>query len=304
MTAARAALLSLLAVPASDLLSQDLTLQTVLERAATYVASYRRQLSGIVAEEQYTQEERFSTTSLSVAGRRTNAMRRELKSDFLLVPAPGADGLVEFRDVFEVDGKPVRDREDRLTKLFLQRSPGATEQIRTIVVESARYNIGSVYRETNTPTLPLLFLDRRYQARFKFKRAGDTTPQLARGSLKSPRFTPTAGLWVVEYEETAKGTVIQRAQGGGDIPARGRFWIEPETGRVVLSELIVRDPVISGTIDVAYADEPSLGMLIPVEMRERYTDNRVTTVTTGTATYSRIRRFGVQVNEDIAPPRH
>jgi hypothetical protein len=304
VTAARAVLLSLLLVPASDALAQEASLTSVLERAAVYVADYRRQLSGIVAEEQYTQDEQFSTASLNVPGRRATAVHRELKSDFLLVPAPGADGLVEFRDVFEVDGRPVRDREDRISKLFLQRSLAADSQIRAIVVESARYNIGSVYRNTNTPTLPLLFLDRRYQARFKFKRAGDTTPQLARGSLKSPRFTPPAGLWVVEYEETAKGTVIQRAQGGGDIPARGRFWIEPETGRVVLSELIVSDPVISGTIDVAYGDEPSLSMLIPVEMRERYTDNRVRTVTTGTATYSRIRRFDVQVKEDIAPVRN
>ena len=213
------------------------------------------------------------------------------------------DGLVEFRDVFEVDGKPVRDRENRLARLFLQRSPAADDQIRTIVVESARYNIGSVYRDMNTPTLPLLFLAERYQSRFRFKRSNDTVPQLARGSTKSPRFTALPALWVIEYEETAKDTLIQRALIGGDMPARGRFWIEPDTGRVVISEVIVRDPLMRATIDVAYQNDPAVGIFIPIEMRERYENNRARTVTTGTATYSRIRRFDVQVKEDIAPVR-
>jgi hypothetical protein len=302
--AARVVILSLLLVPAADALAQEVSLASVLERSAAYVANYRRQLSGIVAEEQYTQDERLAATaSLGLSGTRPSATHRELKSDFLLVPAPGADGLVEFRDVFEVDGKPVRDRENRLARLFLQRSPTADDQIRTIVVESARYNIGGVYREMNTPTLPLLFLDARYQPRFTFKRSNDTAPQLSRGSMKSPRFAPLPGLWIVEYEETARNTLIQRVQIGGDMPARGRFWIEPDTGRVVISEVIVSDPVMRATIDVAYQNDPAVGMFIPVEMRERYENNRARTVTTGTATYSRIRRFDVQVKEDIAPVR-
>lgn len=305
MTAARAVFLSLLSLPAADAAAQEVSLESVLQRSAVYVVDYRRQLSGLVAEEHYTQDERLAATgSLALSGGRTSATHRELKSDFLLVPTPGADGLIEFRDVFEVDGRPVRDRENRLARLFLQRSPTADDQIRTIVVESARYNIGSVYREMNTPTLPLLFLDVRYQSRFKFKRSKDSAPQLARGSMKSSRFAPLPGLWVVEYEETASNTFIQRVQIGGDMPARGRFWIEPDTGRVVISEIIVSDPVMRATIDVAYQDDPAIAMLIPIEMRERYENNRARTVTTGTATYGRIRHFDVQVKEDIAPIRH
>ena len=302
MTTGRAIALCLLSVSASDAFAQDLTLPVVLEHAAAYIAGYRKELSGIVAEEQYTQEERFS--AMNAGTPRANALYRMLKSDFLLVPAEGADGLVEFRDVFEVDGKPVRDRQERLTRLFLERSPSATSQMRSIVEESARYNIGAVYRNMNTPTLPLLFLDARYQSRFRFKRGGDGAPQLGRGSSRSSRFTPPPGLWVIEFEETAKNTIIQRVQVGGDMPARGRFWLEPGSGRVVISELIVSDPLIICTIDVAYEDDRTLGVFIPIEMRERYVNNRSKTTTTGTATYSRIRRFGVQVKEDIAPVRH
>ena len=80
-----------------------------------------------------------------------------LKSDFLLVRPPGAERFVEFRDVFEVDGRPVRDRQDRLTRLFLDTSAN-TDRIRAIIEDSARYNIGNIPRNVNTPMLPLVFL--------------------------------------------------------------------------------------------------------------------------------------------------
>ena len=172
------------------------------------------------------------------------------------MPAPGADGLVEFRDVFEVDGKPVRDREDRLARLFLQRSPTADDQIRTIVVERrALQHRRRVPRYEHPDALPLLFLDRAISAALQvqtFERHRAAARHA--GSMKSPRFTPLPGLWVVEHEETARNTLIQRGQIGGDMPARGRFWIEPDTGRVVISEVIVSDPLMRATIDVALSE--------------------------------------------------
>ena len=65
MTAARAVFLSLLSFPATDALAQEVSLASVLERSAAYVSDYRRQLSGIVAEEQYTQDERLTAAASS-----------------------------------------------------------------------------------------------------------------------------------------------------------------------------------------------------------------------------------------------
>ena len=36
---------------------------------------------------------------------------------------------------------------------------------------------------------------------------------------------------------------------GKDVPSRGRFRIEPETGRVVMTELITEDRQVRGTVD-------------------------------------------------------
>jgi hypothetical protein len=56
------------------------------------------------------------------------------------------------------------------------------------------------------------------------------------------------------------------------------------------------------TIDVRYGGDTIGGVAVPAEMRERYTNNRDRIVTTGTAVYGRVRRFGVATNEDIPPP--
>ena len=77
-----------------------------------------------------------------------------------------------FRDVFEVDGKPVRDREDRLQKLFLAPSPDAYAQLVRIKEESARYNIGSVDRNINLPLFALQFLRAEHRTRSRFKISG------------------------------------------------------------------------------------------------------------------------------------
>ena len=193
----------------------------------------------------------------------------------------------EFRDVFEVDGRPVRDREERLTKLFLDQSASAAKQVRGIVMDSARYNIGSVERTLNTPTLALLILHPIYQPRFRFARVAAGSPMLPLSKENLP--DPTE-VWVVEFEEMWPNTVI-RGHNRRDLPAEGRFWIEPATGRVWLSELVIDDPQVRATVDVGYRQDPVIGHLVPAEMRERYRNRRDGSRVDGTATYSRLRRF-------------
>ena len=82
---------------------------------------YASHLSGLVMEESYVQD----VEQINRFGYRTNTRggvsHRMLKSDLLLVRPQGSDAWMQFRDVFEVDGKAVRDRNDRLEKLFLSR---------------------------------------------------------------------------------------------------------------------------------------------------------------------------------------
>jgi hypothetical protein len=287
--------------------AQAETLDSVLARAGAYVIEFQRQLSGIVAQEHYVQDVRIAMT-----GARSRFMapaqlsHRELTSDFLLVKPIGGDRYVEFRDVFDVDGRAVRDRDDRLTKLFLEPNRSAADQIQKIIAESTRYNIGNLQRTINVPVLPLLILDLANQPRFRFKQIADGTPLMARESDKDTdaaapsRFRVPTGAWVVQYEEVQKLTMI-RTTNGRDMPARGRFWIEPAAGRVLMSELVAEDFSLRGTVGVSYEPGPIAGLLVPVEMRERYDLRRDGSRIEGTATYSKFRQFQVKVDEKIAP---
>lgn len=282
--------------------AQD-SVETVLGRAGVYATQFRRQLSNLVAEETYVQDMRVPIGVVSTAGTHGEPVRhRELKSDLLMIRP--AERYVEFRDVFEVDGNPVRDRQNRLASLFLSDKANNAEQVEKIAQESARFNIGNVFRNFNTPTLALLFLEPETRDRFRFRRVdAKKPPSLAKdwklagpdGAVEPDR------MWVLEYREVRPKTVIGR-YGGGDMPATGRFWIDAPTGRVLASELIVGDPMTQCTIDVRYGGETIRGLAVPAEMRERYVNNRDRIATTGTATYGRVRVFGVATDEDIPPP--
>jgi len=274
--------------------AQEPTLDTVLDRAGQYVVEFQRSLSGVVSEEQYVQDVRYPLGN----NRLSNAMgatHRELKSDLLLVKPGGVDRWLQFRDVFEVDGRQVRDRNERLMDLFVKPSSSSATQIERILTESSRYNIGNLQRTVNAPVLALVILDPANQSRFRFKRSTHADPLLGRGAARPPD-----SVWIVEYQEVEKETLI-RTTNGRDLPARGRFWIEPATGQVAASEMIAEDPIIKGTIDVEYQLEPAVGLLVPVEMRERYEIRRDASRVDGVATYGRFRQFQVKVDEKLAP---
>jgi hypothetical protein len=254
---------------------QEPSLNDVLKRAGAYVAEFQKQLSGIVAEETYEQHVRKQSDG-------ANVTRRRLKSDLLLVRPVGSDRYVEFRDVFEVDGRAIRDRQDRLTRLFLDPPPGAQSQLQRVINESARFNIGRVFRTLNTPVLPLAFLHDDNRWRFRFSLARDAA---------------TSAL-ILEFEERERPTLV-RTPGGGDLPSRGRFWIDPASGAVSQSEFIVQDIQIKATIAVTYQANPDLGFLVPLQMQEEYAAYR--DLIEGRATYGRFRKFQVNVDETIKP---
>jgi hypothetical protein len=292
--------------------AQEPSLATVLQRAGAYVAEFERQLSGIVAEEHYVQDvHQFAkrrgcpgnatyASVLNCQGQLVMPMRSELRSDLLLVRPAGASRWAEFRDVFEADGRPIRDRGDRLTRLFLGETPSAPAQLGRILDESARFNIGDIERNINTPLFALQILEPANQRRFRFKRAGNRMPgTFSRENTPTGAFRVATEIWIVEYEERERGTLIKTA-GLKDLPTRGRFWIDPESGRVMMSELVAADRTVKGTIDVSYQSEPLLGLLVPIEMREHHRNNKGSEID-GAATYGRFRQFQVNVDETFMP---
>jgi hypothetical protein len=259
---------------------------SLLSRAGAYVESFQRNFGSVVAEERYEQALRrvigANTTSVQRGG--GGPMETVLVSDFLLVQVPG-EGWLPFRDVFERDGKQVRDRQERLAALFLKGSSrSAIEQARAIMDEGARYNIGNVARNINMPTLALPFLTAQHRARFSFK-AG-----------KREANDPGA---VIEFKETGRPTFISTT-GGRDLPVNGRFWVDERDGTVLRTELLAVDTSVEAHIVVTYEADASTGLMVPVRMEERYRRSRDPMEVRGVATYSRFRRFQVSTSEELA----
>ena len=255
----------------------------LIQRVSAYVDSFQKQFGSMVSEERYQQSIRPGPMAI-VRGRAISEPREEtvLLSDFLLVQPPGEDWMA-FRDVFERDGKKVRDREERLAKLFLGGSRSAVEQARSIMEESARYNIGNVSRNFNVPTLVLTLLTPAHRSRLRFEQ----------GKKED------AGT-VVEFKETSQPTYI-RTTGGRDLPVFGRLWVDPADGTIRKTELHAVDATVEGHITVTFAHDDAAGMVVPVKMEERYRRGRDTTEVRGVATYSKFRRFQVSTSETLNP---
>ena len=281
----------------------EVPLDALLDRAGWYLDSFIAEFENVVAEEHYTQDASTNLPSFSpVAGGRgavaqmaasdlVRARHRALRSDFLLVKSPETDALVPFRDVIEVDGVQVRDREARLAKLFLNATPTSVDdtmaRAERIREEGARYNLGSMRSTLGNPVLGLGVLQRAYQQRFRF-------------TLAKPDRETGPNVSVVTYKEVASPAMI-RGEAGLDLPAYGRVWIDTVSGRVLKTQLQVQQAAISAVVTTTFEYDSRSGIAVPREMREQYTlanGNRVHMV----ATYGHFRRFDVSADEDIHTP--
>jgi len=255
----------------------------LVDKASAYVETFQQNFGSVVAEERYAQNLRRGPGATTSARGVSGPVETVLVSDFLLVEVKG-EGWLPFRDVYERDGKPVRDREERLTAIFLKGDRNALDQARAVMSEGARYNIGNITRTVNLPTLPLLFLTRRHRDRFDFK--------LGKQDKSDPGVE-------IEFRERTRPTFISGLE-GRDLPVEGRFWVNEADGTVVRTELDAVDTSVEAHISVTYAADDGLGMFVPSRMEERYRRPRDPMEIRGVATYSRFRRFQVNTSEELA----
>jgi len=259
------------------------TVEQVVERAQRYVAAYGTELAPTIGVERYTQRVANSVAGAMAVASGERPWTRETVAEFALVPVN--DAWLGYRDVFEVDGKSVADRHDRLSQLFMGAPATAIEQGRKIADESARYNAGAVQRNFNVPTMALMFLHPSHAGRCRFERAGSDTIN----------GTP---VWKIRYRETREPTMIRTSE-GANVRASGIFWIDPVLGRVWKSSLEVKgvaeldggssampesfgakapdhDGASERRVDTysrvttLYALDARLGLLVPSEMTEEH----------------------------------
>jgi len=247
--------------------AQSPSVKELIPKATAYVHQFVDRFTNVVAEERYEQE-------ITVPRR-----KRVLMSDFLLVKAPGDELWTSFRDVAEVDGKPVRDREDRLTKLFLQPSSNTLRRAAEIREAGARYNLADI-GTLNNPLLVIALLQSQYVSRFRFNLAG-----------LDKKLGPDVR--IARFVEFQRPTVL-KLNANGDLFSAGLVWIEEGTGRVVKTELQLGRAV---RITTLFTFDEDLGINVPSVMEDWYPER--TGEFRGKATYGRFRRFEVKTEETI-----
>ena len=244
----------------------------VMRRVERYVASYGEKASIFVCSERYLQGTARSADDL----RET----RTLISDFAIVRADAIRGWMGFRDVLDVDGRRVRDREDRLLRVLMA-SQGSYDEARRLSDESSRYNIGSIERNFNVPTAALFFFVPDNHDRFRFSSRGPAGD----------------GAWAIAFSEGARPTLIRTPE-GRSIASAGTLHVLPETGVVVRTQLTIDADAGgvkgTGSIDVRYARVEALDTWLPASMDEAFEmapHKGAWSRVTGHAEYSNCRQF-------------
>src|SRR5262245_20637302 len=197
----------------------------VMRRVEQYVASYGEKASIVVCTERYEQQ------ASRPADNRYDT--RTLVSDFAIVKAGAIRGWLGFRDVLQVDGRAVADRQDRLARVLMA-SEGRFDEAQSLSDESARYNIGSIERNFNVPTAALFFSVPDNHDRFKFTR----------------RRIAEDGTWEIGFSERSRPTLI-RTPDGLSIPSSGTLHVQPQSGIVARTVLDVDSKAdrVTGHID-------------------------------------------------------
>lgn len=211
---------------------------------------------------------------------------REIVSDVAFVDTGGGHpfSLVVFRDVMTVDGKPVRNREERLRKLLLSdRKEESHKQAVRITDEGARYNIGQ-------------FAGGK----------GNVDPLVAavwwfQGDLASGKFTRTES--TMSFSHGTRRPADDRSR-SGSVAIRGHYVLDSQ-GRVAETLWATDDPVFDLRVTVRYREHPSLPVLVPSEMirREQVLHKPKTDHSEATVSYANCRQFQVTVEETITLPK-
>lgn len=277
--------LSVLSSAESFRTKQAVAADDTLRAAGKYVSQYERAIQGVVAQEDYQQ------VVVPMRPGAPSPAARRLRSD-LLVLNGGRFGWIAFRDVFEVDGHPVREREERLSRLLGQVTPDSLQQARRLAAESGRFNLNAtgvvLDRTINTPMVALQFLRLPDQRRSVFK---------ARKTNQIDGLTCVA----LSFNEQAKPALIGS---NADAKTQGTFWIDVETGRVVQSELRIESVVstklfVRSRIMVKYAPVAKLDLWLPASMDELYELEPSMQAIRGYAVYSDFRQFKVTTSEGV-----
>lgn len=252
-------------------------LDRVLSLLDSYLVSYEKDLSVVIADENFLQE--VESAPVLQGPRAIGApprSRRQLTSEVAFFWLNGEMDWLGFRRVLRVDGKPVKKPGIPLKKLLELIGAGATEA-RWAIEEASKHNLGTA-RTINTPSLPLYLLHRRHRERFHVSVDADVDRVNGR---------PTA-VW--HFDEFQSPSLV-RFGDVGDLESHVRAWVDSENGSLWRAEVRLKPQVKVNTpplVRVEFRRNKTLGILVPVELYEEFI---AAGKGNGRAVYSNFRRF-------------
>jgi hypothetical protein len=214
----------------------------VLKAVGDYLLRYSENLSTVAAEEEYTQRQ------LDVG----QASRR-LHSDIVLIGHKGGS-ITAFRDLIAVDANPIRQRDDRLLKLFDSTMVAkAHAEASALTDEAVRHYMSSNLRMLDLPTFALDYLRPVNQDASDF-------------SIDGVRNQNGVQVATLRFKARHTSDVVPTPTGAA---TDGRAWVEVGTGTIRQTELIVHAKNFSFTATTKYSLDPALGMWVPTELVQR-----------------------------------
>jgi hypothetical protein len=221
--------------------AQSPTLPDLLKKAGDFVADYRGKVSGVALEEQMLLMEIGATQML---------VPRRLTSDLVLLNI--SERLMALRDLYAIDTKSVRPREDRIIKALAEPTIRAWNQVQEYAREGDYQFLGNVVIWYSDPMIALRFVEREHQQRMTFRLEG----------RKKIDGIQVVGLGFKENRAERKAYLL----GTPSNPfASGRIWIDPTTGAVYLTELWLQSDVDTCRITITYAADKTLQVPLPRE---------------------------------------
>jgi len=229
----------------------DPTAPQLLAAAGRYVAGYESSFGAIVAEERCLQfTNGADTTTNRVANR---ASRRVTSGDVLLFNSGGA-GWMAFRDAHVVDNVELPVAKGRLAAVAVNPTREALADVMGATEANEQYAIGTMARAPAIPTAALMYLRALQQPFGVFEFEGMKSVDGIRAAVLKFSQRPHA-----------------RTTDADDFTITGRFWIEPETGRVVQTVLTITSDEYENNVEVQYASRPGIDVWVPIRMLESYT---------------------------------
>ncbi|HUF24033.1 MAG TPA: hypothetical protein VMN81_07905 [Vicinamibacterales bacterium] len=270
MRALAAILCALLTIDAASVAQQPAS--RLEDRLRDYIARFEQEAAALVAEERYVQR-------LDVLGQTPAeaARTRELRSDYVLVKPADTEPWLGYRDIFEVDGVPVRERDARVVHILSTTAPDSLARAAAFAREGSRFNLGPE-RTINTPTLPMQLLARASARRFR---------------LRAPRGWQRQERAVLTFSESSRPTIVRTPEGSG-VESRGTMTVRVRDGAILAADLRfhfqgTRRSGPEAVLHVEYGDVPGVAVPVPLRMTEELP--MPTGRASGVATYTNYRRF-------------